>query len=93
MKNEEKLQRLIRKIVKEELANLHQEPAPPHHPEFSDWGMLDEPFEFPPRERENHQPDLAHDLPDWCESVQTEGLSSRTRNISPQKRRKRKKRR
>lgn len=90
MKNEAKLQRLIRKIVKEELANLHQKPTP-SHPEFGDaaWGMFDEPFEPPPRELE-HQSDFAHDLPDWCDSVQTEELSSH--NLSPQKRRKRKKR-
>lgn len=73
MKNEARLQRLIRKIVKEEVAKIQQERfAPPSPEEFEEprWGMFDEP-EFESMHRKDPNQDSpnnhARALPGWSE--------------------------
>lgn len=73
MKNEARLQRLIRKIVKEEVAKIQKEhfaPPPPEELDDPRWGVFDEPqFESIHKKEPNHDSpnNRSRALPGWSE--------------------------
>lgn len=76
MKNETKLQRLIRKIVKEELAKIHQEPPPFELEEKPPWLLFDEhtnESSYKPLESPQHHEELRN-IDRWSESPRAEHL-------------------
>lgn len=80
MKDQARLRRLIRKIVKEEIEKIkpeHFPPVPPREPEEPEWGMFDE-IEFDPMHTNEAPFELKKQhpraLPGWSEP--TESLES-----------------
>ena len=96
MKNDTKLHRLIRKIVKEELARIHHEPSPfESQREKPPWMMFDEhihestqkPFESPHAHDEFQH---THQFEPFSESLRTEEVDLKPL-VSKKRRKKRRK--